>query len=35
MTKKNNLATIANLRGVDRILKKVREKESRMKFERI
>ena len=35
MSKKNNLATIADLRYVNRILKKVRERQSKIKFERI
>ena len=35
MSKKNNAATIADLRDVSRILKKVKERESRIKFEKI
>ena len=35
MSKKNNSATLADLRGIDRILKKGKVKESKIKFERI
>ena len=32
MSKRNNLATISDLRGVNRVIKKVRERESRIKL---
>ena len=35
MSKKNNSATIADLRDINRILKKVRERESCIKFEKV
>ena len=35
MSKKNTVATISDLKDVDRILKKVRERDSKLKYERI
>ena len=35
MSKKNNAATISNLRDINRILKKVRERDSKLKYEKI
>ena len=35
MSKKNNSATISDLRDINRILKKVRERDSKLKFKKI
>ena len=35
MSKKNNSATISDMRGVSRVLKKVRERSSKIKFSKI